>query len=126
MSSKSIAESTLEELIERKKKHIFFIHLIDAEISKRKGDTSTTKNNIFIKKTSPKKGSPKKTSPKKTVNEKVSPKNINCTRDDMKAILKRNNIKFKENSNKIELQEMVRKHNLVRIVENYHKERINT
>ncbi len=112
MSTKSISESTLAELMEKKEKHKFCIKLIDAEIAKREGKT------IKIKKVSPESSTQvKKVSPKKGSTK-------TATRDDMKAVLKRKGIDFKESANKAELQEIVRKNNLVRIVENYHKERV--
>lgn len=107
--SKSISESTLAELLVRREKHLFCLKLIDMEIAKKKGKT------IIIKKTvSNESVSDKKVSPVKT-----------ATRDDMKAVLKKNGIEFKESAKKAELQELVRKHNLVRIVDNYHKEKAN-
>ena len=113
MSNKSISESTLSELIERKKKHQFFINLIDAEIAKRKGNVQSNKT-IAIKKS---------ITVKPQITKKTSPKKASTTRDDMKTILKRKGIDFKSSDSKADLLEIVRKHNLVRTVDDYHKER---
>ncbi len=97
-SSKSLTESTSAELIERKKKHIFFIKLIDEEIAKRK---------------------PKITIKKATNNE--AKKDLTATRDDIKAVLSSKNITYKANMTKDELTAIVRKNNLVKAVEEFHK-----
>lgn len=137
--SKSISESSTNELLERIEKHKFCIRLIDAELSKRNDNSVSIKKGIKIKtntssndainKVLPKKASsPKKASPKKASSPKKgsSSKKGIATRDDMKVILKRKGIEFKESANKMELQELVRKNNLVRVVDNYHKERCAT
>ncbi len=47
-------------------------------------------------------------------------KKVSFTRDDMKTVLKRNNIKFNETMKRSELLEIVKKHNLVGKVKEYH------
>ncbi len=104
MSTKSITESTVSELIEREKKHRFFIKLIDTELSKRGTKTEQKK-------------SPIKKSPKK--------KAITYgTRDEMKEVLEKHKIDFKSNMNKTDLLSLVKKNNLVRIVEEHHKNKL--
>jgi len=130
--SKSISESSTNELLERIEKHKFCIRLIDAELSKRNDNSVSIKKGIKIKTNTSSNDAINKVLPKKaSSSKKVSPKKASskkdiATRDDMKVILKRKGIEFKESANKMELQELVRKNNLVRVVENYHKERCAT
>ena len=109
MSNKSITESTVSELIERRKKHDFMIKLIDAELLKKGGRSE--------QKRSPPK---EKKSPKEASNDKKK-SSMSATRDNMKIILEKHQIEFKSNMTKGELEGLIKKHNLVRIVEEYHK-----
>ena len=103
-NTKPISESSTDELMERKKKHLFIVSLIDAEINKRnpkeksdKTGKNTVSHNITIKRT-----------------------NINnSTKEDIKNVLKKNNIEFNASLKKDELIDLVRKNNLVRKVEEY-------
>ena len=110
-SNKSISESTLDELLERRKKHQFCLKLINEELAKRGYNIFTTPNtntsNTAIKN--------KKKSPNKS--------GINATRDDMKTVLNRSNVSFKTGAKKEELVELIKKHNLVRGVESYYRQR---
>ncbi len=101
-ANKSITESTIPELIERRKKHKFIVQLIDAELSKRNS-------------------SKEKKSPKSTSGESSKKSSISYTRDDMKEVLGKRNVEYKSNMSKDELTTLIKKNNLVRIVEDQHR-----
>jgi ATP phosphoribosyltransferase len=114
---KSLSECTISELKERKSKHEFLIKMIDSELEKRKGKTNNVLISIKTKNNDIKKDD-KKSPPKKSPTKETT---IDATRDDMKVILSQKNIKFASNSTKSELYEIIKKNNLIRNVENYHK-----
>ena len=95
---KSFAECSLEELNERLKKHKFCIQLIKDEI-KKKGVESKSAT---------------KQAPKKARGD------IQSTKDEMKRVLSDKSIEYKVSSSKDDLISLIRKHNLVRTVEDIH------
>ena len=116
-TNKSITESTVAELVERRKKHEFFIKLIDAELAKRKGNSSSVIVSVKPKKVDAvkkEKKSPEKKSPNK---------DLSATRADMITILSKRSVDFKPSMNKSDLTALIRKNGLVRTVESHHEQR---
>jgi len=117
-ASKSISESTEAELIERKQKHEFVIKLIDSELSSRKSGSKVEKSASF---------NPLKVSFAPNVKDNTNSKTIKrggsqlnlSTKEDMKHILTENKIEYKTSMKKDELIVLIKKHNLIRAVENY-------
>jgi hypothetical protein len=119
-SNRLLTDYTLQELEEKKKKYKFMVKLIDEEISKKNGKKKSSKKSTKkdIKKTSDEDKPIHK-------NEKVKIKStIKPTIKDIKYILTNKNIDFKANMNKEELWDIVKKNNLVRIVEDHHKNKV--
>lgn len=122
-STKSIAESTYAELLERKKKHQFALRLIEQEIDKRKSSkdkvSAATATSAAKKKSEDSK--PKEKKEKKEKEEKPKKAKDSATKDEIKAVLNSNKVEFKSNMTKEDLMGLARKHSLVRAVEEKHK-----
>lgn len=106
----SLTKMSIEELEEKLKKHEFFIGLIKDEIKKRRKESTKSE----------KSDEKKEKKPKKTTDKKNG---IDATKDDMKAILKEHNIDFKVSGKKEDFEELIRKHNLVRLAEAHKQKR---
>lgn len=120
-NEKAILDSTVSELIDKKKNHEYYIDMIDKELLKRRSDQNTTKK-LTVKSDTAKPKAKPKAQPK--VEEKlttIKKKKIDATKEDMKAVLIKKDISFKANSTREELVELVKKNNLVRVAENHHK-----
>ncbi len=109
----SLTKMSIEELEEKLKKHEFFIGLIKDEIKKRQKEAAKSE-------TSAEKKEKKEKKPKKTTEKKSG---IDATKDDMKAILKEHNVDFKVSGKKEDFEELIRKHNLVRLAEAHKQKR---
>lgn len=96
------SDYSTSELLEKKKKHQFIIKLIDDELRRRK--SSSTEVNLTKKKS-----------------DSADKKSISATKDDIIQVLKNKNISYKSHMKKSELESIIRKHNLVKYVENFHK-----
>ena len=121
MSAK-LSELSLIQLQKQKDEYERSLRFINNEITKRQNeDSAEIKLKIpLVNKTMSTKSSTtisKKTdeTKKKTSGSKA------CTKEDIKVILKKKDISFKANASKDDLMTLVRKHNLVRTVEEYHK-----
>lgn len=107
--SRSLSDISTEELIERCRFHENTIKIINNELSNR--NVVTKKANITVKRI-----------PTIQKNDKKNIKRDGkkgITRNNMMVILDRKDIKYKKNSTKAELLDIIRKNNLVRIVEEY-------
>lgn len=107
--NRKLAELTTEELREKRKYHEVIIKIIDNELTSRNVDAIKKINIVSKMDVSKKQDTTKKTDVKKK----------QATRTDMMVILDKKDIKYKKNSTKQELQDIVRKNNLVRVVDEY-------
>jgi len=122
MTKPILSEYTVTELKNLRKE-------INEELKKReppvkKQSSSDTKPISGDKKPNDKKPSDKKATDKKS-GDKKSEKNAKFTRGDMKTVLKRNNLEYRENMKKSELLDIIKKNNMVHKVKEYHNNKTN-
>lgn len=117
-----LSELSLIQLQKQKEEYERSLRFINNEITKRQNeDSAEIKLKIpLVNKTMSTKSS---TTISKKIDEtkKKTSGSKACTKEDIKVILKKKDISFKANASKDDLMTLVRKHNLVRTVEEYHK-----
>lgn len=117
--SKSFAECTKSELLEKRKKYEFGIKLIDEELVSRK---KMINNKNTVNKTINNSVKKEKSSDSDESNKNKNKKK--ATKEDFKKVLNDKNIEYSSKLQKTDLEQLIKRHGLVKKAEEEHVKRL--